>query len=232
MAAALPEGEDPVVELGSGAGLLQEFIPGLVTSDVLKVSEISLVLNGYHLPFRSGSLRAVVMIDVLHHLSRPREFFREAARCVRPGGAVVMIEPWVTAWSGFVYGSLHHEPFDPTAEKWEFPESGPLSGANGALPWIIFERDLDAFRREFPEWHLAKTARGMPFSYLLSGGMSMRSLAPGWAYGPVRAVERVLKPVMRKLAMFAQIELRRTDAQLRVCHKITVSTHDASSPRT
>lgn len=38
---ALPEGEGTVVELGSGSGFLQEFVPGLVTSDVLKVPGIS-----------------------------------------------------------------------------------------------------------------------------------------------------------------------------------------------
>ncbi|MCA1960637.1 MAG: methyltransferase domain-containing protein [Desulfomonile sp.] len=212
VASALPQGDGTVVELGSGAGFLEKYIPGLVTSDVLKVSGISLVLDGHHLPFKSGALKAVVMIDVLHHLSRPREFFRDAARCVGTGGVIVMIEPWVTPWSSLVYTRLHHEPFDPTVEKWESPESGPLSGANGALPWILFERDLETFHCEFPEWRLEKIARGMPFSYLLSGGMSMRSPAPAWAYEPVRALERLLEPLMPRLAMFAQIELRRTNA--------------------
>lgn len=152
------------------------------------------------------------MIDVLHRLCRPREFFRDAGRCVKPGGAIVMIEPWVSSWSKFVYGALHHEPFDPKADQWEFPRSGALSGANGALPWIIIERDLETFRREFPEWCLERVVREMPFSYLLSGGMSMRALAPTWAFGPVRTMERLLDPLMRRLAMFARIELRRTSA--------------------
>jgi len=45
----------------------------------------------------------------------------------------------------------------------------------------------------------------MPFSYLLSGGVSMRSLMPGCMYRPIRALERVLG--QKHAAMFALIEL-------------------------
>ncbi len=45
----------------------------------------------------------------------------------------------------------------------------------------------------------------MPFSYLLSGGVSMRSLMPGWMYGPVRSLEQMLN--QQQWAMFALIEL-------------------------
>jgi hypothetical protein len=41
---------------------------------------------------------------------------------------------------------------NPDAADWSFPAVGPLSGANGALPWILFERDRARFEREFPQW--------------------------------------------------------------------------------
>ncbi len=41
-------------------------------------------------------------------------------------------------------------PFDPGATDWTFPASGPLSRANGALPWIIFRRDCRSFEDRFP----------------------------------------------------------------------------------
>jgi hypothetical protein len=46
----------------------------------------------------------------------------------------------------------------------------------------------------------------MPLGYLLSGGVSMRGLMPGWTYGAWRAVDRLLSPSM---AMFAHIVLER-----------------------
>jgi len=49
----------------------------------------------------------------------------------------------------------------------------------------------------------------MPLRYLLSGGVSMRSLMPGWSFGPWKGFERLLSPWMRYLAMFAFIQVQR-----------------------
>lgn len=208
---ALPSIEGPVVELGSGAGFLTKFIPDLITSDILQVKDLSVVLDAGEIPFVAGSLRAIVMIDVLHHLSRPRDFLREATRCVKPLGRLIMIEPWVTSWSRLVYSRLHHEPFDPESPEWEFQMDGPLSGANGALPWILFQRDKLQFAVEFPHWRLESIKLQMPISYLLSGGVSLRGLAPTKAFAPVRWLEARLEPWIDKLAMFAQITLEHLD---------------------
>ena len=91
------------------------------------------------------------MTNVLHHLPNPADFLAESLRCVRQGGVIAMIEPWVRSWSRLVYRLLHYESFQLDARDWGFPGSGPLSGANGALPWIILQRDRARFEREFPE---------------------------------------------------------------------------------
>ncbi|MBI5393891.1 MAG: methyltransferase domain-containing protein [Verrucomicrobia bacterium] len=212
VASKLPGGPGAVLELGSGAGFLSEFVPDLVTSETFFYPHVRVVLDGQRLPFSDGALRGLVLIDVLHHLPQVGLFFREAARCVRPGGALTMIEPWVTAWSRFVYGRLHHEPFVPDATDWEFPEIGPLAQANVALPWIVFARDRARFEREFPQWTVDSIELKMPFRYLLSGGVSCRPLAPGWSYGAWQGLERSLGPWMKHLAILAHITLRRTAA--------------------
>jgi SAM-dependent methyltransferase len=209
IAVAVPEGPGRVLELGSGAGFLREYIPGLITSEVFFLNDVDCVLDGTALPFANGSLRAIVLVDVLHHIADIRAFFREATRCIRPSGALVMIEPWVTPWSKFVYRRFHHEPFDARTHTWEFAASGPLSSANGALPWILFERDRRQFEQEFPEWNIREIVPQNSFSYLASGGVSLRSLSPGWTYPIWRGVESTLQPWMRWLAMFARIQLTR-----------------------
>src|SRR5262245_17352010 len=209
IAATLPPGNAPVLELGSGGGFLREHVRGVITSDVVSVPGVDTVLDGTALPFENHSLRAIVMVDVLHHLNEPRRFFTEAARCLRQTGAIVMIEPWVSPWSRVVYSHLHHEPFAPEAGEWEFTGSGPLSAANGALPWILFQRDRAKFLREFPQFAIHEIQLGMPFRYLLSGGVSLRTLMPGWSFGICRQTERTLQPWMNKLAMFARIKLVR-----------------------
>ena len=121
-----------------------------------------------------------------------------------------MIEPWVTTWSHHAYRRLHHEPFEPDAGQWHFPSNGPLSDANGALPWILFDRDRAKFKREFPSLKIESIMPMMPFRYLLSGGLSMRSLMPGWSFRTWRLLERLLQPWMNSWAMFARIVLVKT----------------------
>ena len=183
----------------------------LITSEVFcdcRTSTLCLTACLYLL--RTVTLRAIVMVDVLHHIANVHEtFLREATRCVRNSGAIVMIEPWVTHWSRLIYGKLHHEPFDPAAKQWEFPSSGPLSGANGALPWIVFERDRAKFEREFPDWQIGQIELQMPFRYLVSGGISMRTLSPERMFNVWRKIEHCLQPWMRSIAMFARIQLIR-----------------------
>lgn len=211
LASALPQGEEPVLELGSGAGFLQDYITGLISSEVFFCPGVDLVADAAQLPFKDRSLRGIAMTDVLHHVPNVKSFFAEAARCVRVGGVIAMIEPWVTSWSRIVYSHFHHEPFEPHASAWEIPATGHLSGANGALPWIVFDRDFAQFQKEFPAWRLKSVQPMMPFRYLLSGGVSMRSLMPGWAHGGWRATENLLRPWMKTWGMFAFLVLERSD---------------------
>lgn len=210
LAADVPIGEGRVLELGSGAGFCRSVFPDLITSEWLACAGIDVRLDGTRLPFAQGSLRGIVMTDVLHHLPDVAAFFREAARSVRRQGVVTMIEPWVTPWSRMVYGRLHHESFEPDARDWTVPATGPLSGANGALPWIVFVRDRSRFEQQFPEWRVRGIELLMPFRYLVSGGVSLRPLMPGWSTPAWRALEALLRPWMGSLAMFAHVTLERT----------------------
>jgi len=78
------------------------------------------------------------MVDVRHHIADNLASLAEAQRCLRSKGSIVKIEPWGSTWSRPLYSHLHHEPFLPEERDWTFPTTDPLSGANVALPWIIF----------------------------------------------------------------------------------------------
>jgi SAM-dependent methyltransferase len=209
LAAELPSAPGPVLELGSGAGYCERFIPGLITSELMACPGVRLAADGHRLPFAGASLRAIVFTDVLHHMPDVRQFFAEASRCLRPGGRILMIEPWVSGWSRFVYKRLHHEPFRPEAANWSFPSTGPLSGANGALPWIIFSRDRRQFESDFPDLEIKQVRPFLPFRYLLSGGVSMRSLTPEFTRSLWTRLESSLHGQMPRFAMFAFIALQR-----------------------
>lgn len=211
LAQRVPSGPGRVLELGSGAGFFEKYLPDVIRSEVFECADVDLIADARQLPFASDSLRAIVMTDVFHHVPDVRRFMREASRTVRHGGVIAMVEPWSTTWSRFAYSRFHHEPFRPGVTRWEFEATGPLSSANGALPWIVFVRDRATFEREFPQWIVEEITPGMPLRYLLSGGISLRTLMPGWTFAAWRGVERLLMPVMDDVAMFATIILRRGD---------------------
>lgn len=198
----------PCLELGSGPGFIKDVIPSVLRSEVARMGNIDVVLRAEHMPFPSGELAAIYMTDVLHHIPDPKAFFREAARCLKPGGGVFMIEPAATPWARFVWRYLHHEPFVPQA-GWELDGDGPLSTANSALPWIVFYRDRRRFEDSFPELEIRELRPFMPSAYLISGGLSFPSLLPGPCYPLLRVAEKALGPLNRQLGMFILIALRR-----------------------
>lgn len=209
LASRIPQGEGAILELGSGAGFLEDYVPEAIKSEVFCCQGVQAVLDGRQLPFAPSSIRSIVMVDVLHHIRETRPFLAEAERCLMPGGAVLMIEPWVSAWSRFIYAHLHHEPFDPDSDDWSFPPKGPLSGANGALPWIVFQRDRTAFDKEFPNLTIREVRPMMPLRYLVSGGVSMRQLMPERSFRLWSLLDNWLSRWPDRWPMFAMIDVRR-----------------------
>ncbi len=197
-----------VVEIGSGGGFIKEVIGNAITSDVLALPNVDMIFSAVRMPFQESSVDAFFMFDVLHHIADPRAFFKEALRCLKTGGKMVMIEPSNTWWARFVYKNFHHEQFDPEG-RWELEAGGPVSLGNGALPWIIFSRDREVFEKEFPSLKVVGIRNHTPLRYLLSGGLTLRQLAPSFSYPLVKAIEYVLSPANNRLGMFQTIELEK-----------------------
>ena len=150
------------------------------------------------------------MTNVFHHLGDAPKFLDQAVRTLQPGGRIAMIEPWNTAWSRFVHEQFHNEAFDPEAEAWEFETTGPVSSANAALAWIVVDRDRERLESEW-ELRVCQVTTTMPFRYVVSGGVSLRSLQPGWLYPAWRWLDS-REAVRRRFALFALIVLEKVGA--------------------
>ena len=201
----LPDGT--ILEIGSGGGFIKTLDPLILTSDILSFDHCDMTFSAEAMPFENDSLSAIFMIDVLHHIPNCEKFFAEAQRTLKPEGRIVMIEPANTTFSRLIFKNFHHENFDPSANDWTFPTSGPLSGANGALPWIIFSRDYDRFVKTFSVLSREQIKLHTPFLYLISGGLTFKSLLPGWMFKPCLLFESILKPFNRWIAMFQTITI-------------------------
>jgi SAM-dependent methyltransferase len=216
MAGRIPDGEGRVLEMGAGGGFFRQRHPGVIASEILQLTNVDLICDACRIPLAGSSLKAIVMTNVFHHIPDVPAFLTEAQRTLRPGGRVIMVEPWNTWWSRLAHAACHDEPMLTRAIKWEFESSGPVSGANAALPWIVFQRDRTRLEREWPGLRLLEVSRMMPLSYLLSGGVSRISFQPGWSFGFWRAAEHLLG-IERAMAIFALIvvEKRATSGETR-----------------
>jgi SAM-dependent methyltransferase len=201
-----------IIELGSGGGFIKDVISGAITSDIIDGIGADMVFSAMEMPFENSSIDYFVMIDVLHHIPDVRRFFSEAYRTLKVGGKIIMIEPANTMWGRFIYKNFHHEPFDENG-GWNIQGVGALSGANGAIPWIVFTRDRKIFERDFPCLMVVKEEFHTPLRYLLSGGLSLRQLVPSFSYSFFKILEFLLQPFNRFIGMFETIEIIKTQEQ-------------------
>lgn len=198
------------LELGSGGGFAGERVPELITSDILPYEGMDLAADGTMLPFRDGSLRFVCMTNVFHHIPDVELFFRETQRCLVPGGRILIVDQHPGLISRPLLKYLHHEPFVHDAAEWRFVTTGPLSGANGALPWLVFVRDREKFARLFPRLGIVGYSPRTPLGYWLAGGLKRWNLLPRRVIGTVERLDRLLLRCSSSFASFADIEIVKT----------------------
>lgn len=182
------------LEIGSGPGFAREFIPDLELTDLVGAEWHDHELRAESLPFEDGSVGALVLFDVLHHLSSPRSFFIEASRVLADGGLVLLCEPYIGPLSYPVYKFLHEEPVrmwkDPLRE--DAAHTKDPFDSNQAIPTLLFGPYRSTFERMFPEFRIAKVERLAGLSYPVSGGFSRSPLVPDWLFRGLVAVESQL----------------------------------------
>jgi len=199
------------VELGSGAGLMKELYPDVITSDVKVLPFVDVVVRGEELPFRDGTVRAIYGINVFHHLSDTEAFFREMIRVVAPGGGCVLIEPYYGPIARVLFKHLFTtESYDLKASSWQRHDRGrPASVANQALSYVILRRDRRLFEARFPELRLVADEPHTHLSYLVSGGVNFRQLVPVSVGRVVGSIERAVPFLNPVFALQHTIVIRR-----------------------
>jgi SAM-dependent methyltransferase len=154
----------------------------------MPLPHVKMQFTAEQMPFKDGELDGIFMVNVLHHIPKPHLFFKEAERVLKPGGKIIMVEPANTPVARYIYQNFHHEPFLPDS-GWEIDSTGPLSGANGAIPYIYLIRDRQKFQKDFPSLKIDKIQYHTSFLYTVSGGVSRKCLVPEWSYGFWKALE-------------------------------------------
>lgn len=203
-----------LLELGSGGGFLREYAPHAITSECVPTARVDRVVDACRIDahFDAEALDAIVAFDVFHHLPDVSGFLRGASRVLRPGGRVVMVEPWFTPVGQWFYRVLHHEPSVLDPDDWTLRGFGRLGGANSRLPTSVF-RDSDArFAREFPSLVVRKREPFHKWLYLASGGLRLNTHVPRFIARRLVALDRRVHTGDGLLGLFALIVVERREA--------------------
>lgn len=202
-----PRALGPWIELGSGPGFARQVIPEIELTDVVRAPWHHRQIAAEALPFAAGSIGALVLFDVLHHLPAPGRFWAEAERVLCPAGRVVLCEPYISTLSYAVYRWLHEEGLDMRADPLDDGPAGagdPFAG-NQAVPTLLFERRRRDFERRFPQLRLMRFERLAGPAYPASGGFGRRPLVPLPLWRWIDAVEGWLPRAAFRLIGFRML---------------------------
>ena len=184
------------LEIGGGSGGLKSSFPDIYSSDVSFCPRLDLCLNAEQVPFKNDSLSNIVGFDIIHHMHNPLALFSEAERCLKRGGRLILIEPYLTPFSRIGW-CLHSEPIDFKVDIFKKNDNGNppakfICESNQAVPTILFKKEFKRFLESFPR---LKIITRKPFSYLaypLSGGFEGKQLLPSRVYPFLAKVEKHL----------------------------------------
>jgi SAM-dependent methyltransferase len=169
------------VEIGSGPGFAREFIPDIELTDLVRAPWHDGEASAEALPYADGTVGALVLFDVLHHVPSPRRFFAEAVRVLPPGGRIVLCEPYISPVSYPVYKFLHEEPVnmgvDPLATYDGHGARDPFE-SNQGIPTLLFQRRPEAFAAAFPSLSVRSVSYTSGLSMPASGGFSHGPFLP------------------------------------------------------
>ncbi|MBX9804929.1 MAG: class I SAM-dependent methyltransferase [Alphaproteobacteria bacterium] len=185
------------LEIGGGTGNLKEYLPHVISSDIISSPWLDCVCDAQKLPLENGCLANIVAIDVLHHIERPIRFFQEASKALQSGGRIILLDPAITPLSWFFYHFIHEEPVILDSNPLE---DGPLSSdrkpfdANQAIPTLLFGKHQAAFSKAFPDLRIIQKSFMSLWCYPLSGGFKRWSLIPKFLIKPLLAFEKIMEP--------------------------------------
>lgn len=200
------------LEIGGGIGRMKSAIPGLLLMDIVQTPWTDMACDAHRLAVKDQSLANIILFDVLHHLPEPLRFFSEAFRALRPGGRVILIEPYISPLSGLVYGWFHPEPFsldiDPFAPQATVCGVDPHA-SNQAIATLLFHRYENEFRKRFPNLALIKRQRFAYAAYPATGGFGSRPLLPHRLICMLHRIESILQPLSALLAFRVMVVLEK-----------------------
>jgi SAM-dependent methyltransferase len=167
------------LELGAGVLPMKMFYPDVKSTDVVPSAHLDGVLDASNLDLKSNSIDNLFLQNTFHHLPDPQAFFNEAFRVLKKGGRIVIVDPYHNKLSSFLFPRLFATETFEKRGSWFDASNHAMIGANQALTYIVFCRDLELFNRSNPNFSLISAEPlKSGLRYLLTGGLNFKQLVP------------------------------------------------------
>ena len=200
------------LELGGGPGFLKERFRGIICSDIIPSPWLDLVCDAHHLPFSNNSIDNVILLDVFHHLQKPDLFMGKVSQAIRPGGRIIMLEPWISPFSFLVYKFFHQEQCNFMANRKKPLQSNKTNKntyfqGDSAVPFLYFNKRNKEVEKGL---RIILIERKICLAYLLTFGFKRINVLPVRLKKNVDFIERMLEPLVSILAIRALIVLEKS----------------------
>lgn len=190
------------IELGAGSGNFKEFKPDVLAADIIEYDWLDMCFDAHNMPLADNSVANLVLIDVLHHLADPIKFFHEAGRVLKPGGRIIIVEPYPSLISLPLYRKYHPEPFDfgrdyfsalinTVKDPWD---------SNQAMAYLLFFQHLSRWQENFKNLSVVRRERFSVCLWPASGGFDNQQMIPDRLIPLFRGIEWLLYPLRPWLA--------------------------------
>ena len=205
---------DRWLELGSGAGFFKLSHPNVSTSDIEKTKYVDLEVSAYDIEATATDWDTIFAMDMLHHLTKPLDFFLSASKSLAAGGRIVLAEPAATRLGLRFYKAFHHEPCDPQTikEPFEFETDENGEFANMGMGVALFENRHGQLEKLLAEMglHIHRLSYRDVLAYPATGGLSKPQLLPTFAISSLLKLERHLSQgILRTIGLRMIIVIER-----------------------
>jgi len=193
------------IEIGSGLGLSQYYVPQLQMTDIVQYPWIHAKLDAMDMFFGDGEVRYIVANNVLHHFSHPAKFLKECNRVLRRRGRVIVYDISAGWLMRRILNLMRHEGYDYSRDVWgEEAVNDPDDpwSANCAVSNMLFG-DHEKLENE-TGLRVVHDSYAECLSFLLSGGVNYRTFRPPLTRGMLKIVNMLDEVITKWPAMALQ----------------------------
>ena len=127
-----------IINIGSGNNILE---PSIINVDIENYANVDFTCDITNMPFKDGSVDAIINIAVLEHLKYPQKTLDEAYRVLKKGGYIYSSIPFIQGFhaSPYDFTRFTKEGIKVIHEKFEQTEAIETGGPTSGFLWITQE---------------------------------------------------------------------------------------------